>query len=438
MTVSASFQSDHDVAVIGGGPAGAAAAAKLAMQGVDVVLAERSQFPRFHIGESLLPHSLPILEELGILNEVKAIGVPKFGADFTDVHGRKRNMLFGRALRPGPDHAYQVKRSVFDNLLLENAERQGAKVLKETQVRSIDLDHEDGVLLELEELDGKRCSIKARQVIDASGRDGLISRKLSMRTPNKHHQSAAVFSHFEDVPRQEGQMAGNVSIYWFDYGWMWFIPLPNGLMSVGAVCQTDYFKSRSVPLEQFLDDTIRLSSVAAERMKDAKRVEDVRAASNYSYSAETMCGPKHVLVGDAFAFIDPVFSSGVHIALKSAMLGAELVTARLRTPRKAAAAQRRMERRLKRGLANVSWLIYRVRFRNMQQLFLAPRNIFGVEQAVISILAGDIFGSKGIGWRFALFKLIFNLHRRGLVPIGENALPPAEAPTGVLQPQLSR
>jgi len=426
----------HDVAVIGGGPAGAAAAALLADEGFDVVLAERTQFPRFHIGESLLPHSLPILEQLGVLSDVEAVGVPKHGADFADPDGHIRSVRFERALRPGPPSAFQVKRSDFDHILLKNARAKGATVLEETSVKTVDLEHRDEVCLEIEEPDGARRWIKVRQVVDASGRDGLLARKFSTRTPNKHHQSAAVFSHYENVPRHDGDRAGNVSIYWFDHGWMWFIPLPDDQMSVGAVCNTDYFKSRSVPLEQFLDDTIQRSNVAAARMKAARRIEPVRAASNYSYSAEHMCGPKHVLVGDAFAFIDPVFSSGVHIALNSAVLSAELVTARIRTPNKAMAVQRKMERRMKRGLANVSWLIYRVKTRNMQQLFLAPRNILGVEQAVISVLAGDFFGKFSITWRYAIFKMIFKLHRMGLVPVGD----PGETETkwDRLEPVMSR
>lgn len=428
----------HDVAVIGGGPAGAAAAALLAKDGFDVLLAEKSRFPRFHIGESLLPHSLPILEKLDVLSDVEAIGVPKFGADFSDIHGSSRNMLFERALRPGPKQAFQVKRSDFDDILLKNAQSQGATVLEDTSVRKVEFEGENGARIELEEPDGSRRWIKVRQVIDASGRDGLLSRKFSTRTPNQQHQSAAVFSHFENVPRHEGNMAGNVSIYWFDHGWMWFIPLPDGVMSVGAVCRTDYFKSRSVPLDQFLDDTIQRSKVAAERMKGAKRVEPVRAASNYSYSADTMFGPNHVLIGDAFAFIDPVFSSGVHIALNSALMSADVVAARLRAPRRAKAAERRMERRLRCGLDNVSWLIYRVRTRNMQQLFLAPRNMFGVEQAVISILAGDIFGSTAVRWRYGLFKLIYWLHCKGLVPVGDNALSPDEKASKQLMPAMSR
>ncbi|MGI9491327.1 MAG: NAD(P)/FAD-dependent oxidoreductase [Geminicoccaceae bacterium] len=426
----------HDIAVIGGGPAGAAVAALLAKEGFDVVLAERTRFPRFHIGESLLPHSMPILEKLGVLSKVEAIGVPKYGADFADPDGHTRHVLFERALRPGPPSAFQVKRSDFDNVLLTNARDQGASVLEETTVKTVDLERQDEVRLEFEEPDGKRRWIKARQVIDASGRDGLLARKFSMRTPNKRHQSAAVFSHYENVPRHEGNMAGNVSIYWFDHGWMWFIPLPNDQMSVGAVCETEYFKSRSVPLEQFLDDTIQRSNVAAARMKAARRIEPVRAASNYSYGADHMCGPNYVLIGDAFAFIDPVFSSGVHIALTSAILAAELMTARLKTPKRAMAAQRKMERRMKRGLSNISWLIYRVKTRNMQQLFLAPRNILGVEQAVISVLAGDFFGQFSITWRYAFFKLIFRLHRMGLVPIGD----PGETETkwDALEPSMSR
>ena len=419
--MTALSKSSHDVVVIGGGPAGATAAALLAKAGVDVLLAERSRFPRFHIGESLLPHSLPILEELGILPDVQVISVPKFGADFTDVNGASRNMLFSRALKPGPDRAYQVKRAEFDDLILKRARSLGASVLEETAVRQVDLEREDGVRLEVEEPDGKRRWIEARQVIDASGRDSLIARKLSIRNPNKHHQSAAVFSHFEGVPRHDGKMAGNVSIYWFDQGWMWFIPLPGDQMSVGAVCNTGYFKSRSVPLEQFLDDTIQRAATAAARMKTARRVEPVRAASNYSYGSEDMVGPNHVLIGDAFAFVDPVFSSGVHLALHGAAQAVELVTTRLRAPEKAKAVQRRMERRLKRGLADISWLIYRAKTPSMRHLFLQPRNILGIEQAVISLLAGDIFGTPGIRWRFTLFKLIFRLHRLGLVPGGSVA-----------------
>ena len=428
----------HDVAVIGGGPAGAAAAAFLAKAGFDVVLAEKSTFPRFHIGESLLPHSMPILEQLGVLPEVEAIGIPKFGADFADAYGCSHSIKFERALRSGPPGAYQVRRSDFDNILLKNAARQGAAVLEETSVRQVEFEGPGEAKLEIEEPGGNRRWIKARQVVDASGRDGLLSRKFSTRTPNKEHQSAAVFSHFENVPRHEGGPAGNVSIYWFDHGWMWFIPLPDGIMSVGCVCETDYFKSRSVPLEQFLDDTIQRSKVAADWMKGAKRVADVRAASNYSYSADTMFGPDHVLIGDAFAFIDPVFSSGVHIALNGALLSSEVVTARLREPEKAKALERKTVRRMKRGLANISWLIYRVRTRSMQQLFLAPRNILGVEQAVISILAGDIFGARSIGWRYTFFKLIYWMHRRGWIPVGPNAQPSEDKTSKELMPAMSR
>jgi flavin-dependent dehydrogenase len=425
-----------DVAVIGGGPAGAAAAALLAEAGHRVVLAERTRFPRFHIGESLLPHSLPVLARIGALPAVEAIGVTKFGADFTDVDGASRDVRFTRALRPGPPNAFQVKRAAFDAVLLDAARDKGATVLEETAVRAVDLDWPDGVRLELQPAGGQHRWIEARQVIDASGRDGLIARKLGLRSPNRHHQSAAVFSHFEDVPRHDGERAGHVSIYWFDQGWIWFIPLPDDQMSVGAVCTTDYFKSRTEALDAFLDHTLARAPAAAARMRQARRIEPVRAASNYSYGAGAMSGPRHVLIGDAVAFIDPVFSSGVHLALHGAALAADLVHARLTAPDTAAAMQRRFERRLQRGIADMSWLIYRVRSPVMRHLFLNPRNILGVEQALVSILAGDIFGSAAIRWRFSLFKLIFWAHRLWFAWSGGPKGKDAQAPG--LKPMASR
>lgn len=416
---------DYDVAVIGGGPAGATAAALLAKAGCSVILAERTRFPRFHIGESLLPHSLPILDQIGALDAVTAIGVPKLGADFTDIDGASHSIRFADALRPGPGQAFQVKRAAFDTVLLEAARKQGVTVLSETTVRQVELDRPDKVRLEIEPDGGDRRWIEVSQVVDASGRDSLIARKLAIRSPNKHHQSAAVFSHFHAVPRHEGGRGGNVSIYWFDHGWIWFIPLPDGQMSVGAVCATDYFKSRSVPLEQFLMDTLARSAEAGARMAGAERVEPVRVASNYSYGASELCGPNHVLIGDAFAFIDPVFSSGVHLALNGAAMAADLVQARLRAPAGAAAKQRRFERRLKRGLADMSWMIYRVRTPAMRHLLVNPRNWLGVEQAVISILSGDIFGAFSVRWRFLLFKAIYKAHQLRFAWSG----PPVQAPT---------
>ncbi len=420
-----------DVVVVGAGPAGATAAALMAQAGLKVQLIERARFPRFHIGESLLPYSMPILERIGALEEVERVGVPKYAADFTAPCGRQHEVRFDRALKPGPSRACHVKRAEFDAVLLDAARRHGAEIWQETTVRRAELDDPSKVRIEAQHADGSRRWLECKQLVDASGRDGLLARKFEMRVRNRHHQSAAAYSHYTGVPRREGEREGNISIYWFDHGWLWFIPLAGDLMSVGAVCRTDYFRARNVSIEQFLDDTISRAPEAAERMRTATRVEPVRAASNYSYQARRLSGPNYLLIGDAYVFVDPVFSSGVHFALQSAVLAADVIAARLRSPATARAKLGKMKRQMKRGLATMSWLIYRFPNPVMRHLFLAPRDLWGVERTIVSILSGDVFEGRGVAWRYRLFKLIYAGHKLWFKLGGPTTLTsqPAE-PTG--------
>ena len=404
-----------DALVIGGGPGGSTAAALLCAKGWQVVLLEKDRHPRFHIGESLLPMNLPILERLGVLEQVRSIGVPKLGAEFGGADGGigdRLTMYFRNAMDKAHPLAYQVRRSEFDELLIRNAARKGVEVHEGVRVTRVDLGGKDRdrTIVSAQNEQGASLEWQARFVVDASGRDTFLARQLGLKRKNPHHQSAAVFGHFRDVVRRPGEDAGNIGIYWFEHGWFWMIPLRDGVTSVGAVCWPEYLKTRSGSLEAFLHRTIDLCPEVKTRMANAAACDTIRATGNYSYRARRMAGDGYILVGDAFAFIDPVFSTGVFLSMNSAVLGAEAVDGCLRDPAAQRRLLRRYERRVRRGLDTVSWFIYRFTTPAMRHLFMHPRNIFRVEEALISLLAGDVFRKTPIGPRLALFKAVYWLN----------------------------
>ena len=256
--------------------------------------------------------------------------------------------------------------------------------------------------------DGPRYRIQARYVVDASGRDTFLSAKKKLRRKNREHQSAAIFGHFRGAERRPGKDAGNISIYRFEHGWMWMIPLPDGVMSVGAVCRPDYLKQRKGKTVDFLLATLQKSPGLWRRVQDAELISDeVRATGNYSYDSTRMGGIGWVMVGDAFAFLDPVFSSGVYLAMSGAEQAADVVDAALRKPATEKALLRRLEKRQRAGMARFSFFIYRFNSPVMQQMFGDPRNTWQVEQGVVSMLAGDLFDAPNVLRRLRLFKLIY-------------------------------
>src|ERR1700690_1833144 len=227
-----------DVAVIGGGPGGSTAAILLAGRGYKVILLEKAHHPRFHIGESLLPMNLPIFERLGVLDKVRALGVFKPGADFeTDNERGYNTYAFARALGNSPPHAYQVWRQDFDKMLFDHARESGADAREGSGVDKVEQSGPRETRLDVRTDDGRSYTVQARYVVDASGRDAFLSSKKRLRRKNDQHQSAAIFGHYLGATRRAGEDEGNISIYSFDHGWMWMIPLPDGVMSVGADCR---------------------------------------------------------------------------------------------------------------------------------------------------------------------------------------------------------
>ncbi|MDP3538220.1 MAG: NAD(P)/FAD-dependent oxidoreductase [Azonexus sp.] len=398
-----------DVLVIGGGPAGTTIAPLLAEKGYHVVLLEKARHPRFHIGESLLPANLPLFEQMGIAEEVKAIGMVKPGAEFVSPHhDMPQCFQFADAWNKSMPHAYQVKRDEFDTILIRNAEKKGVEVHENCKAKAVNFLPDNTAVIRAQHDDGEEFEWNARFVVDASGRDTFLANRFQIKHRNPKHNSSAIYGHFTGAKRHEGQAAGNITIFWFEHGWFWFIPMMNDTTSVGMVTWPYYMKTIGERnIEQFLMDGIAMCPALSERMKEAILVNKVEATGNFSYVSERNHGSNYLLLGDAYAFIDPVFSSGVLLAMNSGVLGAEAIDTCLRTPAKAAAALKRFDALMKHGPKEFSWFIYRVTNPIMRDFFMYPKNIFRVKEALLSVLAGDIFGKTPIWRSIKMFKLLY-------------------------------
>ena len=403
-----SFSATCDVVVIGGGPAGSTTAALLAQRGYRVVLFEKDRHPRFHIGESLLPLNLELFDKLGVREKIAAIGMIKRSAEFYTEHATQAEQTysFAEAFDERYPYAYQVRRSEFDEILLRNAQARGAEVNEGWRVTGVEF-RSDAVALVVADAEGQPQQVTARYLVDATGRDTFLGGKLGIKHRNPKHTSAALYSHFRGARRAAGEAEGNIAIHWFPHGWFWFIPLLDGVTSVGAVCWPYYLKTRRTDPTTFLKDTIALCPSLAVRLKDAEMVAPATATGNYSYICDHMAGDRYIMVGDAFAFIDPVFSSGVYLAMSSAFKGADVVDGALKNPASAPALNRAFERRVRRGIRQFSWMIYRITKPTMRYLMLNPGDVLGVKRAVISLLAGDVFRDGPVWWRLMFFRSIY-------------------------------
>jgi flavin-dependent dehydrogenase len=399
---------DCDVFVVGGGPAGATTAALLAERGHRVIMVEKDRHPRFHIGESLLPMNLPLFDRLGIRAEVERTSMPKHGIEFVSpYHGKTVTYNFAGALDKRFPYSFQVRRSTFDEILFKNAAAKGAAVIEDCRITSVEFSEDGPARITGRDGDGEIRHWTANFVVDASGRDTLLAAQLGVKERNPRNNSAAMYGHFANARRLPGKAEGNISVVWFDHGWFWFIPLSDGTTSVGAVCPASFFKNRGTDLGSFFKSVIASCPEIASRLKDAEMIGDVTATGNYSYGATTASGGKFIMVGDACAFIDPVFSTGVFLAMTMGFHGAEAVDTCLRKPAQARRALKTYEAATKKSLSSISWFIYRIREPAMRNLFMSPRNWFRMEEAVLSLLAGDVFSGWQIRSRLYMFRAIF-------------------------------
>ncbi|MFZ0486349.1 MAG: tryptophan 7-halogenase, partial [Arenicellales bacterium] len=294
-------------------------------------------------------------------------------------------------------------------ILFRNAESKGARVVEGCEVRDVDFAAADrGVVARARHDDGRIETLRTRFVLDASGRDTFLGNRFKAKQRNKKHNSAAIYAHFSGGARNPGKAAGNISIFWFQHGWFWFIPLVDGVTSVGAVVWPYYLKTRKQKsLELFFEETIALCAPLKRRLQYARLASTVEATGNYSYVCDRTHGSDYLLLGDAYTFIDPVFSSGVMLAMQSAFAGVETVDVCLRDPARANAALRRFDQTMRLGPKEFSWFVYRVTNPILRDMFMEPGNIFRVKEALLSMLAGDVFGDTPIRRRLLVFKGLY-------------------------------
>lgn len=313
-----------DVFIIGGGPAGSMAAAKLVQAGFSVELVEKVQFPRFVIGESLLPRCNELLENAGMLEAVANAGFQyKGGVAFQNEQNDIKIVNFENNMGQKHNSSFQVRRETFDKLLLDQAEGFGAHVTMESEVTAYD---EEANIVTVVHKDGREEKYHAKKVIDASGYGRVLPRLLGLDSDSALKLRDAVFCRVENDVRPQDGTDGYIYVYVVgdNDAWIWNIPLSPTVTSVGIVCADEYFQSFNMTQEEFWTHIVETNSHAKVRYADAKRINDVGFIGGYSANVTRMFGENFVMVGNATEFLDPVFSSGVTLALESGAKAADL------------------------------------------------------------------------------------------------------------------
>ena len=410
--------SEYDVLIIGGGPGGSSAATFLARAGKRVLVLEKEHFPRFHIGESLLPYNLQLFRDMGIMPVLENSGFfKKYGAQFHVGSGAKSSgFVFRDGKFTGEHEAMQVERATFDHLLMKHARASGAEVREGWTVSKYSNDA-NGVTLEAKSDSGQGETFRGKFLIDASGRGNVTGNHEGLRVMHPRLRKLAVFGHYQGVKLDEGERAGDTIVVRLENKWFWIIPLTREKISVGCVMDnTEYSSHKKSPAEIF-SHIWQSSAYLRERMQNAVLLGDMHVTSDFSYRNSRLVGPRLLRVGDAAGFLDPIFSSGVYIAMFSGRLASEAVQASLAANDDGAGRLRSYEKRVIAAMQFYWEMVEGFYTHPFMEILLEPREKFHLASAVNAMLAGRLEGGWKIRWRLRVFFWVAKLQSRlPLVP----------------------
>ena len=325
--------SEFDVIVIGGGPSGSTTGALLAEQGRRVLLLEREPFPRYHIGESLIPYTWFTLNRLGVVDWLRQSACPKkYSVQFVSITGKvSQPFYFFQTIKHECAQTWQVWRGEFDQMLLDNAVGKGVELRQHVSVRDVLMDGSRVVGVRADTKDGQKGEeIRAKVVVDATGRDSLLSRKFGWKDRDPDLNKIAVWSYFEGAMRDPGLDEGATTVaYVPQKGWFWYIPLHSNTVSVGVVGEPGYLYRDTRDPDTIFHREAEACAWIRDHIRGGRQVQPVRVTGEYSYHSQKIGGDGYCLVGDAFAFLDPLFSTGVFLALKSGEMAADAIHAAL-------------------------------------------------------------------------------------------------------------
>ncbi|HEX5397946.1 MAG TPA: NAD(P)/FAD-dependent oxidoreductase [Verrucomicrobiae bacterium] len=413
-----SIPHSHDVIIAGCGPSGSSAATFLARGGKRVLILEKEVFPRFHIGESLLPYNQAIFRELGVLPAIQAEGFPrKFGAQFFLGNGLlSTRFVFSQGKFTREPEVMQVERAKFDHILLKHARASGADVREGWTVLKTGSDA-DGVNVEARDPEGKIHEFRAAFVIDASGRANLTGNQEGLRVVHPRLKKLAIFGHFTGVWHDAADAGGDTVIVRLENKWFWLIPISAEKTSVGLVLDKEEFAQSEGNPREIFQRWAESSPVMQKRMMGARLTGPMQTTSDFSYFNRRLCGNRLLRIGDAAGFMDPIFSAGVYLAMWSGKLAAEAIQKSLAHGDDGSRRFLKFEKRVKHGMHFYWQMVEHYYTKPFMELFLQPRNHASLPDAVNAVLAGELEGGWRLRWRLRYFFLLVKWHaRRPLVP----------------------